>query len=188
MLSDVQLRTLKTPGKHFDGGGLYLEVTPAGGRYWRLKYRHGGKERRLAFGVYPEVSLKAARERRAEARAILDRGADPGALKREEKAKAERESAATLEAVAREWLSHQATGWTAGTLAAIRAKAWRPSYSPSWAPDRWRSFAPATCCPSSRPWRSAALPKPPAGCCSASRPFSGMPWCTSGSSPTRCWT
>ena len=63
MLSDVQLRTLKTPGKHFDGGGLYLEVTPAGGRYWRLKYRHCGKERRLAFGVYPEVSLKAARER-----------------------------------------------------------------------------------------------------------------------------
>ena len=121
MLSDVQLRTLKTPGKHFDGGGLYLEVTPAGGRYWRLKYRHGGKERRLAFGVYPEVSLKTARERRAEARAILDSGADPGALKREEKAKAERESAATLEAVAREWLSHQATGWTAGTLAAIRA-------------------------------------------------------------------
>ena len=103
MLSDVQLRTLKTPGKHFDGGGLYLEVTPAGGRYWRLKYRHGGKERRLAFGVYPEVSLKTARERRAEARAILDSGADPGALKREEKAKAERESAATLEAVAREY-------------------------------------------------------------------------------------
>ena len=66
-LTDAKLRNLATPGKHFDGGGLYLEITPAGGRYWRLKYRHGGKEKRLAFGVYPEVSLKAARERRADA-------------------------------------------------------------------------------------------------------------------------
>ena len=51
-LSDVKLRNLAEPGKHFDGGGLYLEVTPAGGRYWRLKYRFAGKEKRLAFGVY----------------------------------------------------------------------------------------------------------------------------------------
>lgn len=119
-LTDVKLRTLTTPGKHFDGGGLYLEVTPAGGRYWRLKYRHGGKERRLAFGVYPEVSLKTARERRTEARAILDRGEDPAAVKREAQAKTERETAASFEAVAREWLAHQAPGWGAGTLAAIR--------------------------------------------------------------------
>jgi integrase len=119
-LSDVKLRTLAEPGKHFDGGGLYLEVTPAGGRYWRLKYRHGGKEKRMAFGVYPEVSLKTARERRAEARAMLDRGDDPGAVKRDEKAKSEREAAVTFEAVAREWLGHQAAGWTPGTLGAIR--------------------------------------------------------------------
>ena len=75
-LIDLKLRSLKTPGKHFDGGGLYLEVTAAGGRYWRLKYRFAGKEKRLAFGVYPEVSLKTARERRAEARAILYRRQD----------------------------------------------------------------------------------------------------------------
>jgi hypothetical protein len=49
-LNDAKLRTLTTPGKHADGAGLYLEITPAGGRYWRMKYRFGGKEKRLAFG------------------------------------------------------------------------------------------------------------------------------------------
>ena len=53
MLTDVKLRALKKPGKHFDGAGLYLEITPPGGRYWRLKYRFVGKEKRLAFGFIP---------------------------------------------------------------------------------------------------------------------------------------
>lgn len=119
-LTDAKLRSLSTPGKHFDGGGLYLEVSPTGGRYWRLKYRHGGKEKRLAFGVYPEVSLKTARERRAEARAILQRGDDPAAVKRQERARADREAAVTFESVAREWLGHQASGWAPGTLEMIR--------------------------------------------------------------------
>lgn len=84
-LSDAKIRALTTPGKHFDGAGLYLEVTPTaangpGGRYWRMKYRFGGKEKRLALGVYPEVSLKLARDRREAARAILSRGRDPLAL------------------------------------------------------------------------------------------------------------
>jgi hypothetical protein len=95
-LTDVKLRGLKTPGKHFDGGGLYLEVTAAGGRYWRLKYRFGGKEKRLAFGVYPEVSLKTARERRTEARAILDRRQDPAVARREAESKAERDAGNTF--------------------------------------------------------------------------------------------
>lgn len=119
-LSDARLRNLKTPGKHFDGGGLYLEVTPTGGRYWRLKYRHGGKEKRLAFGVYPEVSLKAARERRDEARQLLAKGLDPMAVRREAEAQATREAEVTFEGVAREWLAHQSGKWAAGTLAAIR--------------------------------------------------------------------
>ena len=119
-LSDVKLRNLVQPGKHFDGGGLYLEVTPAGGRYWRLKYRFAGKEKRLAFGVYPEVSLKAARERRAEARAVLDRGDDPAAAKREAKAKAEREAVITFRSVTAAWLDHQSAKWTPDTREAIR--------------------------------------------------------------------
>lgn len=119
-LTDAKLRTLTAPGKHADGHGLYLEVTATGGRYWRMKYRHAGKEKRLAFGVYPEVSLKAARERQAEARAILARGDDPAAVKREAAAQAQREAVQTFEAVAREWLGHQAGRWAADTLAAIR--------------------------------------------------------------------
>lgn len=152
-LTDAKLRSLDKPGKHFDGAGLYLEVTPAGGRYWRLKYRHGGKEKRLALGVYPAVPLKLARERREAARALIQRGRDPGALWQEvrelrgdddaasawreaaelidsgadpatawrlRKARDDRDAAATFEAVAREWLGHQAAGWGEGTLAMIR--------------------------------------------------------------------
>lgn len=122
-LSDVKLRTLTTPGRHWDGGGLYLEVTSTGGRYWRFKYRHGGKEKRLAFGVYPEVSLKAARERREEAREVIQRGEDPGAVRKAAKLQAElqaeHESRNTFEAVARDWLTHSRARWTADTHAAI---------------------------------------------------------------------
>lgn len=120
-LTDALLRKLSEPGKHFDGGGLYLELTPAGGKYWRMKYRHGGKEKRLAFGVYPAVTLKAARDRAAEARKGLEAGDDPGLLRKAEKAKAVHESVNTLEAVARDWLAHQAARWEPVTLDRIRA-------------------------------------------------------------------
>jgi integrase len=119
-LSDVKLRKLTQPGKHFDGGGLYLEVTPSGGRYWRLKYRFAGKEKRLAFGVYPEVGLKAARERRAEARAVLDRGEDPAIVKRQAKAQSERDHRTTFRAVSAAWIEHQSGKWAADTREAIR--------------------------------------------------------------------
>lgn len=119
-LTDAKLRTLTTPGKHFDGGGLYLEVKPAG-RYWRLKYRHGGKEKRLAFGVYPAVSLKEARDLADLARKTLAAGEDPGQLRKQAKARAVHEAANTLQAVAEEWLAHQAPGWAPITAARIRA-------------------------------------------------------------------
>lgn len=96
-----------TPGKLFDGGGLYLEVTASGGRYWRMKYRHGGKEKRLAFGVYPEVSLAEARKRRDNARAIIREGGDPGAAKRAQKVAAKVAAANSFAAVATEWLAKQ---------------------------------------------------------------------------------
>jgi integrase len=120
-LNDAMLRNLKTPGRHFDGGGLYLEVAPTGGPYWRLKYRHGGKEKRLAFGVYPEVSLKMARDRRDAARKLIERGEDPGELRKAAKAQTEHEARNTFEAVAGEWLKHQADKWAPITLVRIRA-------------------------------------------------------------------
>ena len=118
-LNDAKLRTLNTPGRHFDGGGLYLEVTPAGGHYWRMKYRHAGKEKRLAFGVYPEVGLKVARERRDDARKVLERGDDPGELRKAARVQAVIDAGNTFEAVAADWIKHQGNTWTTGTRGAI---------------------------------------------------------------------
>jgi integrase len=120
-LTDAKLRTLSAPGKHFDGAGLYLELTPAGGRYWRMKYRHGGKEKRLAFGVYPAVTLKSARDKAADARKVMRAGVDPGALRKSEKAKAADDAVNTLESVARAWLEHQSGRWEPITLHRITA-------------------------------------------------------------------
>jgi len=92
--------------KLFDGGGLYLHVTPKG-RYWRLKYRWGGKEKLLALGVYPDTTLKKAREKRKWARELIDDGVDPMAQRKAEKAA--RAGGDTFEEVAREWLKRQTT-------------------------------------------------------------------------------
>jgi integrase len=85
---------------------MYLEVTAAGGKYWRLKYRHGGKEKRLALGVYPDVSLAQARDARDTARKVLSVGDDPGQLKRDAKLTKAIDDANTFETVARLWWAH----------------------------------------------------------------------------------
>lgn len=86
-----------------DEKGMYLEVTAAGGKYWRMKYRYGGKELRLALGVYPSVSLAEARQARDLARKVLDTGEDPGQLKRDAKLTKTISDANTFEKVARLW-------------------------------------------------------------------------------------
>ena len=93
-----------------DEKALYLEVTAAGGKYWRWKYRHGGKEKRLALGVYPEVSLAQARQARDDARKALKNGTDPGQLRREAKLASAFDQANTFEAVARLWWEHWKDG------------------------------------------------------------------------------
>ncbi len=75
------------PRKLADGGGLYLEIMPGGSKYWRLKYRFGGKEKRLAFGVYPEVSLEEARVKREQAKRLLAENTDPSRASTQEKLK-----------------------------------------------------------------------------------------------------
>lgn len=114
-LRDIQVRNAKPkakPYKLFDGGGLYLEVTPSGGKAWRYKYRFAGKERRLSFGLYPDVTLADARERHAAARKALSAGQDPGEIKRESKRQAILRSANTFEMVAREWHQSRLHTWT----------------------------------------------------------------------------
>src|SRR3546814_6658686 len=95
------------PVRLFDGRGLYLEVTPTGRRYWRLKYRYAGKEKRLALGVYPEVTLAEARTYRDDARRQLREGRDPSAARRPERREAKLSAAHTHEGLAREWLASQ---------------------------------------------------------------------------------
>lgn len=98
------------PFRMFDGGGMYLEVQPNGSRYWRHKYRFGGKEKLLSLGVYREVGLTQARKQRAANRKRLEDGVDPSAAR-----KAKRTTAAeSFEAVAREWHATKSSGWSAG--------------------------------------------------------------------------
>ncbi|MCX5812571.1 MAG: Arm DNA-binding domain-containing protein [Proteobacteria bacterium] len=79
----------------FDGNGLFLFITPQGGKWWRFKYRFEGKAKMLSFGVYPEVSLNEARSRKDVARELLSQGIDPSELRKEEK---ERNKTERLEA------------------------------------------------------------------------------------------
>lgn len=98
--------------KLFDGGGLYLEVAPRGGKWWRLKYRYDGKEKRLSLGVYPDISLKDARDRRDEARKLLANGIDPSEhRKAAAAAKAERVGN-SFEIIAREWYAKHSPNWS----------------------------------------------------------------------------
>ena len=99
--------------KMSDGNGLYLEVMPSGARYWRMKYRFNGKEKRLAFGVYPEVTLAEARDKRTAARKLLAEGKDPSQDKKEQKLLSSLENNNTFEHIAREWHQLQAEKWTA---------------------------------------------------------------------------
>lgn len=103
------------PYKLSDGRGLYLQVMPRGGKYWRFKYRFVGKEKRLAFGVYPDVSLAEARDKREIARKQLADNVDPGAVKRQKKAAAVLEAATTFELVAREWHERRRATWAPRT-------------------------------------------------------------------------
>lgn len=113
MLTDPKCKNAKAKEKSYklaDEKGLYLEVMPNGSRYWRMKYRYGGKEKRLAFGVYPEIGLKEARAKRDDARKLLADGADPGETRKAMKA-AQVADAETFEVVAREWWGKNAPTW-----------------------------------------------------------------------------
>ncbi|QBB70631.1 DUF4102 domain-containing protein [Pseudolysobacter antarcticus] len=113
-LTDTAIRKAKPEAKArrlFDGGGLYLEISPKGGKWWRLKYRHANKEKRLSLGTYPETGLADAREKRATARKLLASGVDPSEHRKAEKAAGVERSANSFEVVAREWHVKQSKAW-----------------------------------------------------------------------------
>lgn len=118
-LKDTNCRNAKPqdkPYRLYDEQGLYLEVQPNGGRYWRLKYRFLGKEKRLALGVYPEVGLQDARRKRDDARALLSSGQDPSLQRRMAKVVSQLDHQHTFESVAKQWL-------------AVRESSWDPEYT-----------------------------------------------------------
>jgi integrase len=114
MLTDKTIRAIKPTHKTqriFDGGGLYLEISPTGGKWWRWKYRFGGKEKRLSLGVYPDTSLADARERRDAGRKLLAAGVDFGEHRKAAKATGAAAAASSFEVVTREWFAKQKSQW-----------------------------------------------------------------------------
>jgi integrase len=115
-LTDTAIRKAKPadkPQRLPDGGGLYLELSPAGGKWWRLKYRFDGKEKRISLGTYPDTSLASARDKRDAARKLLAAGVDPGEHRKAEKAAGDDRAANSFEVVAREWLGKHSPTWAA---------------------------------------------------------------------------
>ncbi len=114
-LTDVAVRSAKPREKAYklaDSQGMYLEVMPNGSKYWRLKYRIDGKERRAALGVYPEVSLLAARKAREEIKDALRAGLDPSHEKKRAALQRNLERENSFEAVARDWHDHKKASWS----------------------------------------------------------------------------
>ncbi|UAN41049.1 tyrosine-type recombinase/integrase [Enterobacter sp. JBIWA008] len=114
-LTDIKVKSAKPTDKAYkltDGGGMYLLVKPNGSKYWRLKYRFVGKEKMLSFGVYPDVSLADARQKRDEARKVLAAGGDPGEVKKADKLAQKLSTENTFEAIAREWHRQKADRWS----------------------------------------------------------------------------
>ena len=113
-LTDTKIRLIKPKEKVFrvfDEKGLYLEISPKGGKWWRLKYRFNGLEKRISLGVYPSVTLKQARDRRDDARRLLGSGINPSEHRKNVKADSQSENANSFEVVAREWFTKKETSW-----------------------------------------------------------------------------
>lgn len=122
-LPDTTIRNAKAadkPRKLADEKGLFLLVNPNGSKLWRFKYRVAGKEKLLALGAYPDVSLKKARDRRDEARRLLADGIDPGEVRKAAKATAADED--TFGHVAEEWFTRQRDNWTEGHAVTVRSR------------------------------------------------------------------
>jgi len=115
-LSDIKAKAAKPKDKPYklsDEKGLYIQITPNGGKWWRFKYRFDNKEKLLSLGTYPEISLATARKRRDEAREMVANGIDPSANRKAVKAARAEILANSFEAIAREWHEHRKPEWSA---------------------------------------------------------------------------
>lgn len=114
-LTDKSIKNLEIKDKSYkmaDGGGLYLLISPNGSKYWRLKYRIAGKEKTLAIGIYPQISLKEAREKREIAKKDLKNNIDPSQKKKLEKLQQLTNLENSFESIAKDWHQKQKSNWT----------------------------------------------------------------------------
>ncbi len=102
--------TVKTQ-KHYDGHGMYLEVTPKGSKRWRLRYRFDNKEKTISLGLFPTVSLKDARDKRDKHRRLLAQGINPSERRQAEQSARVEQTANSFESIVREWHAKQSTAW-----------------------------------------------------------------------------
>jgi integrase len=115
LLTDVAVRRAKPRNKRYkmyDTGGLFLLITPSGGKWWRFKYKYAGKEKLLSLGTYPDISLKDARDRRDQERKKLANRIDPAVNRAAAKAAWEGNQANSFEVVAREWIAKKSSAWS----------------------------------------------------------------------------
>ncbi|OQC14397.1 MAG: Prophage CP4-57 integrase [Firmicutes bacterium ADurb.Bin080] len=123
-LTEIKVRNAKSKEKAyklFDGDGLFLLITPPGGKLWRFKYRFNAKEKILTLGSYPEIGLLVARHKRDEARKLLANDVDPGAVRKAQKEANIRETE-TFEIIAREWHNRFKSTWTGGHADTIMSR------------------------------------------------------------------
>lgn len=124
-LTDALVRAARPQEKAqklFDGGGLYLLLNPDGSRYWRLKYRWDKREQTLALGVYPRVSLKDARRRRARAKQLLSDGIDPSRHRKDEKLARRTAAGNTFKIIAEEWFRNRSRKWVVSNSVRIHRR------------------------------------------------------------------
>lgn len=125
LLTDMKVRSSKAKEKQYtlaDGKGLFLLVLPAGGKYWHFRNKVGGKESRMSFGTYPEVSLADAREKRDTARKQIAHGITPAEVRKAQKAAREDIDANSFEVIAREWFTRFSPGWSASNAEKVQAR------------------------------------------------------------------
>ncbi len=101
---------------------MFLQVMPNGSKYWRLRYRFAGRGKQLALGVYPEVTLQIAREKRLKARRLLDQDIDPGQEKKKRKRQLALDTANTFKVIAEEWVEHNSGTWSKNHANTVRRR------------------------------------------------------------------
>lgn len=124
-LTVLKIKSLKPESKdrkYSDGEGLFLMVKPNGAKYWRLSYRFNKKQKTLALGVYPEVSLQEAREKTSDAKKQLNNKIDPATSKKTEKLLNQIENSNSFQAIAEEWFDKQSNIWKATHTADVRRR------------------------------------------------------------------